>query len=115
MLDFVPAFSRTPKRDFRSHMSIRVFSVDANPAIDKPFYFLNKRSDADHLVSMKRATWRGTNSLQLLQLHFTEGERGNYSGGDPAAWIIAGQTPRDGPPGFPHYSLLNTGQCGLNS
>jgi hypothetical protein len=100
-------------------MTTRVFALSANLAVDPPFYFLNKTSDADHLVSMKRAKRIDHRTIQLLQLHPTEKQKresffANYSGGDPATWAIVGQTEVGGPPGFPHYALINCGRAGLN-
>jgi hypothetical protein len=98
----------------------RVFACAANPAVDPPFYYLKKDSDAADLVTMKRARWISKHAIQLLQLHPTEQQKreskfGNYSGGDPANWAIVGQTnPENFGPGFPHYCLINPGRAGLN-
>lgn len=108
-------------------MKISVFSLRANLAIDKPLFSLKKQEapddfflvDVGELCGGGRFKRVGRRSLQLMQKHITEQEQriipGNWSGGDPALWVIVGQTSeRYIGPGFPRYNLLALGAPGLS-
>gem|GEM_PF-5138617 len=108
-------------------MQIRVFSRLHNPAVSSPLYFLKHGYAPEDFRSAKvgdlcgRGRFRKVDhrSLQLMQRNPEESEPmvppGNWSGGDPAQWIIVGQTSeRRFGPGFPRYNLLNCGAAGLS-
>ena len=61
-------------------MDTSVFARTANPAVDRPLYFLKKRSDAENLVTLGRAQRISRGAIQLLQQSPFERPRGFTDG-----------------------------------